>query len=71
MGSIRNSETDVSITKYAGLYVTCLIGGGLSVLNAFLHPNSVAVILACSAAAVMAVVGIVYCTRKLGKTLNA
>jgi hypothetical protein len=70
MDSIQKSTHDVSITRIACLYVVCLIVGGLSVLNAFLHTNSIVVILGCSAAALAAVAGIVYCTRNAFRTLS-
>jgi hypothetical protein len=70
MDSIQKNTQDVSITRIACLYVVCLIVGGLSILNAFLHANSIVVMLGCSAAALAAVAGIVYCTRSAFRTLN-
>ena len=71
MNTLRNGTSDVSITWIAFVYVVCLVVGGLSVLNAFLHANSMLTVLACSAAAIGALAGIVYCTRRIGRTLNA
>jgi protein-S-isoprenylcysteine O-methyltransferase Ste14 len=70
MDSKQQRTNDVSITRIAVLYVVCLIVGGLSVLNAFLHPNSAATILGCSVAAIAAIAGFIYCTRAVVRTLN-
>jgi hypothetical protein len=70
MDSIQKDTNDISISPLACLYVVCLIVGGLAVLNAFLHANSIVVMLGCSAAALAAVAGIVYCTRRVVRTLN-
>ena len=70
MNSMQQGTNNVSITRIASLYVICLIIGGLSILNAFLHANSIFVLLGCGFAALAAIAGIVYCTRKVVRTLN-
>lgn len=71
MNTSRNGTSDVSVTWIAFVYIVCLIVGGLAVLNAFLHANSVPTVIACSAAALAAIAGIIYSTRKIGRTLSA
>jgi uncharacterized protein YybS (DUF2232 family) len=71
MDSKQNSQNEVSITRIAFLYVVCLIVGGLSVLNVFLHANSMPAVTALIALAVVAAGGIVYCTRLAMRTLVA
>jgi hypothetical protein len=61
----------VSITQIATAYVFCLMVGGLSVLNAFLHANSLLTISVCSIVAIAAIAGVVYCTRKTGDSRKA
>ena len=69
MESLQKNTDDVSVTRIAAAYVICLLVVGLSVLNAFLHANSALIIAVCAAGTVIAVWGIVYCTRKFFKTL--
>jgi hypothetical protein len=71
MDSKQNSQNEVSITRIAFLYVVCLIAGGLSVLNVFLHANSMPAVTALIALAIVAAGGIVYCTRLAMRTLVA
>jgi hypothetical protein len=68
---MRKGTNEVSITRIAFVYVVCLVVGGLSVLTAFLHANSAPIVLACGVAALAAIGGIIYCTRKIGRTLSA
>jgi hypothetical protein len=70
MDYMKESE-QVRITQIATAYVFCLIVGGLSVLNAILHSNSLLTIAGCSITALAAIAGIVYCTRKIGNSLKA
>ena len=67
----QKGTNEVSITGIAVLYSVCLIVGGLSVLNMFLHADSTPVIVACGAVAAAAAAGIVYCTRMAMRTLVA
>jgi hypothetical protein len=60
----------VAITQIATAYVFCLIVGGLSILNAFLHANSPLTLAESGIAAVAAIAGIVYCTRKIADSLK-
>ncbi len=60
----------VSITQIATLYVACLIAGGFSILNAFLHANSPLYVLGSIVFALAAIAGIVFCTRQIGRTLK-
>jgi hypothetical protein len=64
-------SAQVSITQIATAYVFCLMVGGLSVLNAFLHANSLLALSVCGIAATAAIAGVVYCTRKIGDSLKA
>ena len=63
-------SSQVAITQIATAYVFCLIVGGLSILNAFLHTNSPLTLAESGIAALAAVAGIVYCTRKIGDSLK-
>ncbi len=64
-------ESDqVAITQIATAYVFCLFVAGLSILNAFLHSNSMVTIAASGIATIAAVIGIAYCTRKMFASLK-
>jgi hypothetical protein len=69
MDYMKESE-QVSITQIATAYVFCLVVGGLSVLNAFLHANSLLTIVGCSIVAIASVAGIVSCTQKIAESLK-
>ncbi len=64
-------ESDqVAITEIATAYVFCLFVAGLSILNAFLHSNSLVIIGGSIVAAIAAVAGIVSLTRKMFASLK-
>ena len=67
---MNETRKDVSITGFAVFYVICLVAGGLSILNAFLHAGSVAIVAVCAVIAFASLAGLVLSTRRLARTLK-
>jgi hypothetical protein len=69
MDYLKESD-QVAVTQIATAYVFCLFVAGLSVLNAFLHSNSLVIVGGSSIVAIAAVTGIVCLTRRMFASLK-
>jgi protein-S-isoprenylcysteine O-methyltransferase Ste14 len=69
VNTMQNQTRDPAVTRIAALYVVCLFVAGLSTLNAFLHANSWPTVAMCVTLALIAVGGLIYCTRRFIRTL--
>lgn len=70
MDYMKENE-QVWITQVITAFLFFIIVGVLSVLNIFLHADSLLAIGLCCVAAVVAVAGIIQCTKRIGASLRA